>query len=329
MLGAGLHRGRRAPEAPLPDRRVSTYVQSHFFLDEFPQSTEPLDENPRPHTQLSAQLEDDYVSAVPGQTLPTDEATRRDGFDAPRPPPTTSSSVSGRLGEAALRGGEAIVAAGAAGVGQAVERFGFRNAERAAAQVEQRVLPQIIGRPADAEQLIMRAGQRAQEVQRAAATDIEQFAAEQAAAETAEITPLLLAEMGGLAAAAAGAAEALGRSCSRRRARGSSRRRGRGRCGIGARRGCGGRSLPGRKVHARRRRRRRLKRSEFQDMLTSSLTRRVPTKLAVVRKYLLSFWAWVMKPPVALAMATRAAATAASICAVVLYGTKPLVSVLV
>ena len=113
-----------------------------------------------------------------------DEAFRRDGFDAPRPPPAApSSSVSGRLGEAALRGGEAIIAAGATGVAQAVERFGFRNAERAAAQVEQRVLPRIIGRPADVEQLIIRAGQRAQDVERAAAADIEQFAAEQAAAE--------------------------------------------------------------------------------------------------------------------------------------------------
>ena len=108
------------------------------------------------------------------------------------------------------------MAAGAAGVGQAVERFDFRNAERAAAQVEQRALPQIIGRPADAEQLIMRAGQRAQKFQRAAAADIEQFAAEQAAAQTAEITPLLAetgaaaAETGGLAAVATGAAEALG-----------------------------------------------------------------------------------------------------------------------
>ena len=51
----------------------------------------------------------------------------------------------------------------AAGVGQAVERFGLRNAERAATQVEQRALPRIIGRPSDAEQLIIRAGQRAQE----------------------------------------------------------------------------------------------------------------------------------------------------------------------
>ena len=224
---------------PLPNRRASAYAQSHFYLDDLPQSTEPLDENPRPHSELGARIEDDFVSAdegYQGRPFPQmrrpsflgpgpetdsesgpDEAFRRDGFDAPRPPPAApSSSVSGRLGEAALRGGEAIIAAGTAGVGQAVERFGFRNAERAAAQVEQRVLPRIIGRPADAEQLIIRAGQRAQEVERAAAADIEQFAAEQAAAETAEITPLLAetgaaaAETGGFAAVATGAAEALG-----------------------------------------------------------------------------------------------------------------------
>ena len=123
--------------------------------------------------------------------------------------PAPSSSVSGRLGEAALRGGEAIIAAGATGVGQAVERFGFRNAERAAAQVEQRVLPRIIGRPADAEQLIIRAGQRAEEVQRAAAADIERFAAEQAAAKGGELAPLL-AEAGTQTAAEAAAAEAAG-----------------------------------------------------------------------------------------------------------------------
>ena len=94
-----------------------------------------------------------------------------------------------------LRGGEAIIAAGATGVGQAVERFGFRNAELAAAQVEQHALPRIIGRPADAEQLIVRAGQRAQEVGRAAAQDIETFAVEQAAAEGGELVPLLAPQL--------------------------------------------------------------------------------------------------------------------------------------
>ena len=220
-------------------------MQSHFYLDDLPQSTEPLDENPRPHSELGARIEDDFVSAdegYQGRPFPQmrrpsflgpgpetdsesgpDEAFRRDGFDAPRPPPAApSSSVSGRLGEAALRGGEAIIAAGATGVGQAVERFGFRNAERAAAQVEQRVLPRIIGRPADAEQLIIRAGQRAEEVQRAAAADIERFAAEQAAAEGGELAPLL----------AGGGHSNGGRSSSRR---GSGRRHSGGARGSGRR----------------------------------------------------------------------------------------------
>ena len=34
---------------PLPNRNASIYRSSHFYLDEFPQSTEPLAENPRPH----------------------------------------------------------------------------------------------------------------------------------------------------------------------------------------------------------------------------------------------------------------------------------------
>ena len=71
------------------------------------------------------------------------------------------------------------------------------------------MLPRIIGRPADAEQLIIRAGQRAQDVERAATADIEQFAAEQAAAEGGELVPLL-AEAGTQTAAEAAAAEAVG-----------------------------------------------------------------------------------------------------------------------
>ena len=71
------------------------------------------------------------------------------------------------------------------------------------------MLPRIIGRPAEAEQLIIRTGQRAQDVERAAAADIEQFAAEQAAAEGGELAPLL-AEAGTQTAAEAAAAEAAG-----------------------------------------------------------------------------------------------------------------------
>ena len=216
---------------PLPNRNASIYKSSHFYLDDFPQSTEPLAENPRPHTQLGAALEDEFESAddgyqgrpfpqmrrpsflQPGPDTDTeDEAYRRDGFDPPRPPDPgqPSSSFSGRVGEAAAAGVTGIIAAGASGVGQAAQDFGFRNATRAANAVE-RVIPQIIGRPADAQRVIEQAGQRAQEIQRAAAQDIEQFAAEQAAAETAEITPLL-AETGAAAgeAAGAGALEVLG-----------------------------------------------------------------------------------------------------------------------
>ena len=124
----------------------------------------------------------------PGPDDTDSEAPCRDGFDAPRPPPAApSSSVSARLGEAVLRGGEAIIAAGATGVGQAVERFGS-----SATPSLLRRKWSIIGRPADAEQLIVRAGQRAQEVERAAAQDIETFAVEQAAAEGGELVPCLL-----------------------------------------------------------------------------------------------------------------------------------------
>ena len=217
---------------PLPNRNASIYRSSHFYLDEFPQSTEPLAENPRPHTQLGAAIENDFESAddgyqgrpfpqlqrpsflQPGPDTDTeDEAYRRDGFDPSRPPDPgqPSSSLSGRVGEAAAAGLTSIIAAGAGGVGQAAQNFGFRNATRAANAVEQRVFPQIIGRPTDAQRVIEQAGQRAQQIQRAAAQDIEQFVAEQAAAETADITPLL-AETGAAAgeAAGVGALEVLG-----------------------------------------------------------------------------------------------------------------------
>ena len=220
---------------PLPNRKATIYTSSHFYLDEFPQSTEPLVETPRPHTDLGAAVEGEFYSADedgyrgrafpqvrrpnflgPGTDTDTeDEAFRRNGFDgAPRPPPTgqASSSVSGRLGNAGLQAAETVIAAGAAGVGAAVDSFAHRNAARTADALERRFLPprtgpspQTIGRPSEAEELIVRAGQRAQDVERAAAQDIEQFAAEQAAAEGGELVPLLAetAEIGTQTAAAA------------------------------------------------------------------------------------------------------------------------------
>ena len=110
-----------------------------------------------------------------------------------------------------LRGGEAIVAAGATGVGQAVERFGFHNAELAAAskwssaahaasnhrQTRRRGAADRQGRPAGSGG---REGCRPRH--------IETFAVEQAAAKGGELVPLL-AEAGAQSVEAA-AAEAAG-----------------------------------------------------------------------------------------------------------------------
>ena len=48
---------------PLPNRKATIYTSSHFYLDAFPQSTEPLVDNPRPHTDLGAAVEGDFGCA--------------------------------------------------------------------------------------------------------------------------------------------------------------------------------------------------------------------------------------------------------------------------
>ena len=66
--------------------------------------------------------------------------------------------------------------------------------------------PQIIGRPSEVEPLLERAGQRAAEVERQAAQDIEQFASQQLAeAEASEGFATTVALLGEGALAAAGA----------------------------------------------------------------------------------------------------------------------------
>ena len=63
---------------PLPNRNASIYRSSHFYLDEYSQSTQPLAENPRPHTQLGAAIENDFESADDGyQGRPFPQLTRR------------------------------------------------------------------------------------------------------------------------------------------------------------------------------------------------------------------------------------------------------------
>ena len=70
--------------------------------------------------------------------------------------------------------------------------------------------PQIIGRPSEVEPLLERAGQRAAEVERAAAQDIEQFAAQQLAEAEASEGFATAAEAAAAGAEAAAAAEAGG-----------------------------------------------------------------------------------------------------------------------
>ena len=70
--------------------------------------------------------------------------------------------------------------------------------------------PHIIGRPSEVEPLLERAGQRAQEVERAAAQDIEQFMSEQVAEAEATEGFASVAEAAAGAAETAAAAEAPG-----------------------------------------------------------------------------------------------------------------------
>ncbi|CAE7531891.1 unnamed protein product, partial [Symbiodinium pilosum] len=173
---------------PLPDRRVSTYVQSHFYLDEFPQ----------PH-KLGARLEDDYVSADDGYQGRPFPQLKRPSFLGPGPDTESEGDPDEAFRQGRVRRAEAATSSPAeqqrqrthCGIGQAVRQFGFRNAELAAAATSR-------GGAADC---------RAQEVERAAAQDIETFAAEQAA-EGGELVALL-AEAGTQTAEAA-AAEAAG-----------------------------------------------------------------------------------------------------------------------
>ncbi|OLP94936.1 hypothetical protein AK812_SmicGene22989 [Symbiodinium microadriaticum] len=228
---------------PLPNRKATIYTSSHFYLDAFPQSTEPLVDNPRPHTDLGAAVEGDFGCAgVPddsdaSKALASNEGSRlrikglysadEDGYRGRILPTqrlrrscqTSTSETSfqqhfgspGRSWPARRRNDHR--SGRCWHIGAAVDSFARRNTARAADVLERRFLPprsgpslQIIGRPNETEELIVRAGQRAQDVECAAAQDIEQFAAEQAAAEGGELVPLLAetAEIGTQTAEAGG-----------------------------------------------------------------------------------------------------------------------------
>ena len=215
----------------LPNRKASIYTSSHFYLDNFPNASEPLSDAPMPHTTLNPaaafETADEGYEGVPFPRPPREftrpsflpdsddggtdpgQALRNDGLNPPRPP-----TLGGRMRESSIQAAEAIVAGGAAGAAAAVRSVSENQtmlALRGGGDWLDRTLriprrppglapppdevpaPQIIGRPSEVEPLLERAGQRAAEVERAAAQDIESFASQQLAeAEASEgFAPLL------------------------------------------------------------------------------------------------------------------------------------------
>ena len=191
----------------LPNRKASTFTASHFWLDDYPNASEPLSDVPMPHTTLNPaaafETADEGYEGVPfprppreftrPSFLPDDggtdpgQALRNDGLNPPRPP-----TLGGRMRESGIQAAEAIVAGGAAGAAAGVRSVSENQTMLAlqgggdwldrtlriprrppglAPPPDEVPAPQIIGRPSEVEPLLQRAGQRAAEVERAAARD--------------------------------------------------------------------------------------------------------------------------------------------------------------
>ena len=179
-----------------PDRKATTFVTSHFYLDDFVQSSEDPNPQPLQHTPLRAIPEEGF--RTPAKATDEDLARLRQGggnrfgeddlAGDPEADALTNNgqgppSIAGRLRSAAdgAQAAADLVGAGAAGLA-AVQAFSSQLFQDAAEYVRLNVLPhpgpqpqppQIIGRPDDVERLLDEAGQRAQEVERGAAQAME------------------------------------------------------------------------------------------------------------------------------------------------------------
>ena len=234
-------------DLPLPNRKASIYTSSHFYLDDYPNAPEPISDAPRPHTTINPaaafETADEGYSGTPFPRPPRDftrpsflpdsddggmdpgQALRNDGLNPPRPP-----TLGGRLRESGIQAAETIIAGGAAGAAAATRSVAENqtfNILRGGGDWLDRTLriprrppglapppdeppPQIIGRPSEVEPLLERAGQRAAEVERQAAQDIEAFASQQLAEAEASEGFATAAEAAAAGAEAATAAEAGG-----------------------------------------------------------------------------------------------------------------------
>ena len=164
-----------------PDRKATTFVTSHV------QSSEDPNPQPLQHTPLRAIPEEGF--RTPAEATNEDLARMRQGGgnrfgeDDPEADALTNNgqgppSITGRLRSAAdgAQAAADLVGAGAAGLA-AAQAFRSQLPQDAAEYVRLNVLPrpgpqpqpppQIIGRPDDVERLLDKAGQRAQEVERA------------------------------------------------------------------------------------------------------------------------------------------------------------------
>ena len=203
----------------LPKRNASLYTSSHWYIDDYPNTPEPVSETPLPHTSINPaaafETADEGYDGVPfprpfreftrpsflpdsddGGTDPG-QALRNDGLDPPRPP-----TLGGRLRESGIQAAETVIAgaaAGAAAATRSVSENQTMNVLRGGGDWLDRTLriprrrpglapppdevpaPQVIGRPSEVEPLLQRAGQRAADVERQAAQDIERFASQQMA----------------------------------------------------------------------------------------------------------------------------------------------------
>ena len=218
---------RNEPLLDQPDRKATSFITSHFYLDDFVQSSE--DPNPRPlqHTPLQAIPEEGF--RTPAEATDEDVLLARmrggnrfgedDLAGDPEADALTNNgqgppSITGRLRSAAdgAQAAADLVGAGAAGLA-AVQAFRSQLPQDAAEYVRLNVLPrpgpqpqpppQIIGRPSDVERLLDEAGQRAQEVERGAQA-IEETAA--VAAEEGEVAVAAEGAFGYLGGLAEGAA---------------------------------------------------------------------------------------------------------------------------
>ena len=204
-----------------PDRKATSFVTSHFYLDDFAQSSE--DPNPRPlqHTPLQAIPEEGFRTPAAATDEDVRLARRYQGYGGTRfveddlaGDPEAGALASNGQGPPSITdrlrstadGAQAAADLIGAGAGlAAVQAFRSQLPQDAAEYVRLNVLPrpgpaqpppQIIGRPSDVERLLGEAGQRAQEVERGA----------QAVEETAAVA----AEEGEVAVAAEGVGGAFG-----------------------------------------------------------------------------------------------------------------------